>query len=209
MLLHRCLQPRSPHVADLYTFCALLPRTSLLLSSGDFYQGPTYYQNTTGLTDYFNINQPTYTEGPYENYLNLNSTRSTIHVGSRPFWSYNHTVELNLIHDWFRSVASVMPTLLSSYKVLVYNGQLDVILSAPQCERFLWSLEWSGAAAWKAAEKVVWRINATDSQPAGYAKKSNKFVNVVVRGAGHLLPQDQPERALDMITRFVDGKEWQ
>ena len=177
--------------------------------NGDFYSGPTYYQNTTGLTDYFNFNQPTYTQGPYESYLNLNSTRAAIHVGARPFWSYNHSVELHLIHDWFRSVAPVMPQLLQSYRVLVYNGQLDIILSAPACERFLQSLEWSGAKEWQRAQKVVWRINATDSQPAGYAKKSGDFVYVVVRGAGHLAPQDAPERMYDMITRFVDGKDWQ
>ena len=177
--------------------------------NADFYSGPTYFQNTTGLSDYFNLNQPSYSEGPYEQYLNLNTTRAAIHVGDRPFWSYNHSVEAHLIHDWFRSVADVMPTLLQSYKVLIYNGQLDIILSAPACERFLWSLQWPGAKAWQQAGKVVWRINETDGQPAGYAKKSDKFVYVVVRGAGHLLPQDEPERAFDMITRFIDDKDWQ
>ena len=177
--------------------------------NGDFYSGPTYFQNTTGLSDYFNFNQPTYTEGPYEQYLNLNSTRAAIHVGSRPFWSYNHTVELHLLQDWFRSVADVMPTLLQSYKVLIYNGQNDIILSAPQCERFLSTLQWSEAKQWQQARKVVWKVNATDGQPAGYAKKYGTFSYVVVRGAGHLLPQDQPERALDMITRFIDDRDWQ
>ena len=28
---------------------------------------------------------------------------------------------------------------------------------------------------------------------------------VIVRGGGHILPYDQPERALDMIDRFVTG----
>ena len=29
---------------------------------------------------------------------------------------------------------------------------------------------------------------------------------MTVGGAGHLVPHDQPDRALDMITRFIDGK---
>ena len=28
-------------------------------------------------------------------------------------------------------------------------------------------------------------------------------LQVIVRGAGHILPHDQPERALDMLNRFI------
>ena len=114
----------------------------------------------------------------------------------------------SLIHDWFRSVGHLLPTLLDSYRVLVYNGQLDVILSAPQCQNFLHTLKWSGAQQWQAATKRVWRIAPGDNQPAGYVQASDSFSYVVVRGAGHLLPQDQGARALDMISRFVDDKGW-
>jgi hypothetical protein len=30
------------------------------------------------------------------------------------------------------------------YKVLIYNGQADVILGAPLCEHFLQKMKWSG-----------------------------------------------------------------
>ena len=33
-----------------------------------------------------------------------------------------------------------------------------------------------------------------------------QFTQVIVRTAGHILPHDQPERAMDMITRFVEGR---
>ena len=179
------------------------------LMAGDFHDGSTYFQNSTGLSEYYNLNQPNYVLSPIDSYLNLTSTRAALHVGDRPFWLYNHTVEVHLRQDWFRSVADVMPMLLESYKVLVYTGQLDIILSAPACQRFLWSLQWSGNSEWREAAKAVWRIHGTDVQPAGYAKKSGDFVYVVVRGAGHFVPYDQPKRALDMITRFIDDKDWQ
>ena len=153
--------------------------------------------------------QPTYVSSPFDAFLNLNSTRTAIHVGSRAFWSYNHSVELSLIHDWFRSVGPKLPTLLDSYRVLIYNGQRDVILSAPQCQNFLHSLQWSFSKEWQVARKVVWRVAEGDAQPAGYVQQYSTFSYVVVRGAGHLLPQDQGERALSMITRFVDGAEWE
>ena len=43
--------------------------------------------------------------------------------------------------------------------------------------------------------------------PCGrYARVVGNFSQVVVRAAGHIVPGDQPERALDMITRFVEGR---
>ena len=41
---------------------------------------------------------------------------------------------------------------------------------------------------------------------AGYARVVGNFTQVVVRAAGHIVPGDQPERALDMISRFVEGR---
>ena len=40
---------------------------------------------------------------------------------------------------------------------------------------------------------------------AGFARSYANLVNVVIRGAGHMAPYDQPLRALDLITRFVNG----
>lgn len=34
------------------------------------------------------------------------------------------------------------------------------------------------------------------------------FLQVIVRGGGHILPYDQPERSLDMIDRFILNKGW-
>ncbi|XP_064401454.1 probable serine carboxypeptidase CPVL isoform X3 [Halichondria panicea] len=39
---------------------------------------------------------------------------------------------------------------------------------------------------------------------AGYVRTVNKFMQVVVRGGGHILPFDQPERALNLIQNFVN-----
>lgn len=41
---------------------------------------------------------------------------------------------------------------------------------------------------------------------AGYYRTVGNFTQLVVRGAGHMVPGDQPVRALDMIRRFVQGK---
>lgn len=175
------------------------------LINGDFYTYPTYYYNITGLSNYFNFLDPVYPPNPWQTYINKNSTRAAIHVGSVAFWEYNATVETYFIPDWMKSVADLLPNLFNNYKVLVYNGQNDVILAAPPCENFLRSLQWSGSSQYANATKVIWKLKPTDVDPVGYARSANKFTYVVVRNAGHLLPQDQPEAAYDMITRFIDG----
>ena len=41
------------------------------------------------------------------------------------------------------------------------------------------------------------------SEVGGYVKETPNFVEVLVRGAGHMVPYDQPHRAYDMINRFT------
>jgi len=175
------------------------------MMNGDFYPYPTYFTNITGLTNYFNFLDPDYPPNPFEQYLNNNSTRLSLHVGSCAYWSYNATVESYFISDWMKSYGYLLPNLLDNYKVLIYNGQNDIILSAPNCENFISTLKWNDADGFASAEKVLWKLSPTDATPVGYARQSNNFTYVVVRDAGHLLPQDQPEPAFDMITHFIDG----
>jgi carboxypeptidase C (cathepsin A) len=73
-------------------------------------------------------------------------------------------------------------------------------------------LEWSGASAYASAAKEIWSISSGSPQSlddpiAGYRKvvEDYGFTYAVVRGAGHMVPGDQPERAYDLITSFVDG----
>ena len=84
-------------------------------------------------------------------------------------------------------------------------------LSLRSCSQFLDALEWDGLQDYLDAERTVWKIEGDDVQDvndsiAGYTKKVEKyqFTYSVVRGAGHMVPLDQPERAYDMITKFVN-----
>jgi cathepsin A (carboxypeptidase C) len=40
------------------------------------------------------------------------------------------------------------------------------------------------------------------------AKKNTTFAFVAVDNAGHMVPQDKPEVALDLVTRWLKGKKW-
>ena len=125
-----------------------------------------------------------------------------------------------MVGDWMVGVVDMLVPLLESplVRVLVYSGQNDVILGAPLTEQFLNALDWSGAAAYRAAAKQAWHVDTpatANDHMAGYLKvvggsdsngtdQTGAFVYAVVRGAGHMVPTDQPERAYDLITRFVE-----
>merc|ERR1712232_670273 len=54
--------------------------------NADFYPYNSFYYNATGLDNYFNFLTPTYHTNPYIEFLNLNTTKNSIHVGE---YEYN------------------------------------------------------------------------------------------------------------------------
>mmetsp|Transcript_8664 Transcript_8664/g.19825 ORF Transcript_8664/g.19825 Transcript_8664/m.19825 type:complete len:507 (-) Transcript_8664:103-1623(-) len=184
--------------------------------NADFYPYKSYYANVTGMdTNYFNYElapDATPLGGDFVDWLNTPAVRSRIHVGSRSYAPDNNTVEEHLLDDWMRDVRAVLVPILENYKVVIYSGQNDIILGPALTENFLRDLEWSGRDEYRAAKRAVWRRAATGTgsklpDVAGYARVvKGSFSQVVVRGAGHMVPGDQPERALDLIDRFVSGR---
>lgn len=52
----------------------------------------------------------------------------------------------------------------------------------------------------------MWRLTPSDPEVAGFVNSGGGLIYAVVRGAGHLVPGDQPERGFDLIDRFIEGK---
>jgi vitellogenic carboxypeptidase-like protein len=85
-----------------------------------------------------------------------------------------------------QGVVPKVEALLEKYNMLIYNGQLDVILGSPLCLEVLEKLSWSGETAWKQAQKAIWKIPS--GEPGGYAISSGTLTHLAVRKAGHLVP---------------------
>jgi vitellogenic carboxypeptidase-like protein len=187
--------------------------------NGDEYPYPTYYANVTGMrTNYFNDQQSpdgsSLTANYFIDWLNTKEGRSVTHTGAQPYAVINNTVEEYLLADWMRDVVDFLVPILepeNGYKVLIYSGQNDIILGAPLTEQFLRKLPWSGLSEYNAARKIVWHspdpvTGEVGKDLAGYVRQVGNFTQAVVRGAGHMVPGDQPTRALDLIGRFVAGQ---
>ncbi|XP_035448410.2 venom serine carboxypeptidase [Spodoptera frugiperda] len=174
------------------------------LLNGDMIDGKSIFTNLTGFNFYFNfLHTKDYTQfedfGPM---LQKSAVRKMIHVGDLPF--HNGTeVEKHLKQDVMKSVAPWISELLDHYYVVIYNGQLDIIVAYPLTENYLKNLNFTGAEDYKTAKRYVWKV---DGEVAGYVKQAGKLVEILVRNAGHMVPGDQPKWALDLITHFTHEK---
>nr|XP_028606665.1 probable serine carboxypeptidase CPVL [Podarcis muralis]XP_028606666.1 probable serine carboxypeptidase CPVL [Podarcis muralis]XP_028606667.1 probable serine carboxypeptidase CPVL [Podarcis muralis]XP_028606668.1 probable serine carboxypeptidase CPVL [Podarcis muralis] len=178
-----------------------------VLLNGDEIGTASFFQNATGCSNYFNFMecQEPADQEYFGQLLTLPEIRKSIHVGNLTFHN-GSTVEKHLLEDVMQTIKPWLAVLMDNYRVLLYSGQLDIIVGAPLTERFLPTVPWTKVEEYKNAERVVWRVRAKDSDVAGYVRQAGEFYQAIVRGGGHILPYDQPERSLDMIDRFISGR---
>ncbi|KAM5271790.1 putative serine carboxypeptidase CPVL [Ctenodactylus gundi] len=180
------------------------------LLDGDLTSEASFFQNVTGCSNYYNFLQCTEPEDQsyYGKFLSLPEVRQAIHVGNRTF-SDGAEVEKYLREDTVKSVKPWLTEIMNNYKVLLYNGQLDIIVAASLTERSLMAMEWKGSQKYRRVERKVWKIFKSDNEVAGYVRQVGDFHQVIVRGGGHILPYDQPLRSFDMINRFIFERGWE
>ena len=99
-----------------------------------------------------------------------------------------------------------MIILLRNIRVLIYNGQDDYVVNTAGVLQYLNSLNWENINSWKRAKKEQWTIAGNVK---GWAKVSGNLWFVLLNGAGHLVPTDQPESAFNMLGHYLrNDKDW-
>uniref|UniRef100_A0A8C0WLZ7 Serine carboxypeptidase CPVL n=1 Tax=Castor canadensis TaxID=51338 RepID=A0A8C0WLZ7_CASCN len=180
------------------------------LLDGDLTNRPSFFQNVTGCANYYNLLQCTEPEDQdyYGKFLSLPEVRLAIHVGNQTF-NDGSEVEKYLREDTVQSVKPWLTEIMNNYRVLIYNGQLDIIVAAALTEHSLMAMNWTGSQEYSTVPRKVWKIFKSDTDVAGYVRTVGDFHQVIIRGGGHILPYDQPLRSFDMINRFIFGIGWE
>lgn len=153
-----------------------------MLLNGDKFPYPSYFYNVTHSQYYFNIlmtTQPAEFDN-YNKYLEECFVRAAIHVGNQEF-SNGSLVEDFMLEDIAQSTADWLGILMDNYRVMLYNGQLDIICGLPLTESYLTQIQWSGAEAYKTADKQIWKVEEKDTEIAGYVREVGNFLQVAVR----------------------------
>ncbi|KAL1497428.1 hypothetical protein ABEB36_008403 [Hypothenemus hampei] len=161
------------------------------------------YYEKTGLENIYNfVVDVDERPNEWETFITQSYVRQAIHVGNQTF-----SVESEEVFDWLFpditvSVAPWMSELLSHYRVLIYNGQLDILVGYVLTENYLRKLDFSASSEYSRAERKVWLLN---NRVAGYVKTAGNLTEVMVRNAGHRVIADQPINAFNLIYNFVNG----
>lgn len=164
------------------------------LLNGDLINGSSIFHSMTGFNFYFNyLHTKDYSDEGFGKMIQKSSVRKQIHVGNKPF-NNGTEVEKHLKQDVMKSVAPWVSELLDNYYVVIYNGQLDIIVAYPLTVNYLRNLNFTGSEEYKTAKRYIWEV---DGEVAGYVKQAGKLVEILVRNAGHMVPGDQPKWALD------------
>lgn len=146
------------------------------------------------------------TKEPYgaswNNFVKSTSVRKQLKVGKTQFGS--RMVPFMLTEDIPKSSMQELAFVLNSdLPVLLYSGQLDLIVPAISTEKVIQNCKWKDSEEFELSEKSIWRIDLDSDEVTGYVKRKRNFQFVVVRNGGHILPYDQPRVAFELISRFV------
>jgi len=110
-----------------------------------------------------------------------------------------------MVNDIAKSVKYLFPALLENYRVLLYNGQYDLEIALTTSEAWISTIPWTGQYGYLNADRVVWN-NA--GNVAGFVRSYDTLTQLIVVGAGHMVPMNVPANAQNMVTRFIENIPW-
>ena len=68
--------------------------------------------------------------------------------------------------------------LMCYFQVLIYSGQLDIIVALPLTEAMLQTVPWQYLDEYKKADRTYWKINPDDTEVAGFVRRVHDFYQV-------------------------------
>lgn len=162
-----------------------------------------------GNINVYDIRQPCtypplcYNMDPITKYLNQPSVQR--HLGVNKHWTSCDPGAYAPFEtkDFDFSYVYELPICLKQIPVLVYNGNYDLIVDFYGQSEMLNGMTWNGKNGFNQASNVTWTVNGNS---AGNSRTYGGLTYLVVFGAGHMVPYDQPINALDMINRFVKNQ---
>jgi len=134
-----------------------------------------------------------------EAYLNNPAVQMAIHVtaANQNSWAICAPLPYDGNID---SLLPLYPTLIQTYRTLIYNGDVDCCVPYTDNEAWTSGLGFPVQQGWR-----PWTVN---NQVAGYVTTYavNNFNFVTVKGAGHMVPEYKPVQALEMFRRFINNQ---
>jgi len=136
------------------------------------------------------------------NYLTNSTVRDALHIPvSAPEWDFcNDTINENYARNLEYGSYYAYPYLMSFHiKILIFSGDCDAAVPFTGTREWIQSLNLTTKTPFQ-----PWYY-AADNQVAGFIQEFNGLTYVTMKGAGHMVPQDKPGPAHQMIYDFINS----
>jgi len=137
-------------------------------------------------------------------YLNNPQIQQGLNVSNINWQPCDNAVNSAFYQDRLESYKYDVPTILGAgVRVVIYNGDLDLICN------WVGGLHWSLAMMWPGhnelnnATSTTWMVNGA---AAGASISAQGFTFLRVFEAGHMVPHDVPQAALELLRNIITGK---
>jgi vitellogenic carboxypeptidase-like protein len=135
-------------------------------------------------------------------YFNSDAVKEALNVSTLIDWQCADDVGPvceNLIEDNMKDVTYLLPDLIKNYRVLLYTGTFDMSCGFLGTELILQQV--APYEAWPKQIRKVW-VNPL-GKTMGYIKSYGNLTQATIPYAGHMVPQDNPVAARNMIIDWV------
>uniref|UniRef100_A0A0P4WJ86 Carboxypeptidase n=1 Tax=Scylla olivacea TaxID=85551 RepID=A0A0P4WJ86_SCYOL len=92
----------------------------------------------------------------------------------------------------------------TSLKVVVYNGQLDLIVSTPGAQKWVENMQWAGTKQWVHSSRKP--MVGADGGTVAFSKSFKNFTFYWILQAGHMVPLDAGDVAMRVMEEIVGTK---
>jgi len=89
----------------------------------------------------------------------------------------------------------------TNLRIVVYSGQLDLIVDTVGTQNWINSLKWSGLKNFQTSQKTP--ISSQMGNAVGFFKSYKNFTFYWILKAGHMVPSDAGDTALLMLQKIL------
>ncbi|XP_053614093.1 venom serine carboxypeptidase-like [Plodia interpunctella] len=180
----------------------LIDEQRMIDASNKFNETIEYIKEISGVNIYNFLKDPSFGAPQFEHFIQRADVRSWIHVGDTRFVLNNQLVYQKMLPDIMNSTRPFVEELLEFYPILVYSGQLDLIIPYSLTKRSHDMFRWSGSKEFRMARR---RLLKRSGRVEAYKKSGGNLEEVLIRGGGHMVAVENPSVTKFVVDQFINS----
>ncbi|KAI5640693.1 serine carboxypeptidase domain-containing protein [Phthorimaea operculella] len=181
----------------------LVDHKSMAEAGKKFNETIEFIKTKSGVSIYNFLKDPTNKTSEIYAFLNKPDVRRRINVGTEHFDLHNQLVYEKMLPDIVVSSKPVIEELLNDYGVMCYHGQLDLYTPYGLSKRIYDHLQWKRLEEFQNAPRKRLR-HYPDEKVVAFKKAGGNFMEIMIRGCGHMAPSEEPEFTKFIMDMFVN-----